>query len=295
MAVYRALSESANAPQIAEMSTLRLGIQQLAPALGDAPTNAQKIAHAASQASCDLFLTPELSLTGYDLRDDVHVIAGDTSWLDLFADCPPVLAGFIDRDAAGVPYNVAALIEHGALRFEQRKVHLPTYGMFDEARYFGKGTHVEPFQLNDWRIGVLICEDLWHPMLAYLHALQAADVLLVMAASPGRGVIEGGEDDGFFASSDAWVRIARAYALLYGVYVVVCNRTGVEGGITFGGESFVVAPDASIIAKAGIDEELLRVDLHRDTVLNARRPYAHIRDESVAVALQQLQRIASAQ
>src|ERR687893_824298 len=116
----------------------------------------------------------------------------------------------------------------------------------DEWRYFGRGDRVEPFEVNGWRIGVLICEDFWHPALTYILAMQGIHALVVLAAAPGRGALTGGEEGAFFASSDAWERIARTTAQLYGIYVAVCNRVGVEGGVTFAGESLVVAPDADV-------------------------------------------------
>ncbi|MGQ0561507.1 MAG: nitrilase-related carbon-nitrogen hydrolase [Gemmatimonadota bacterium] len=276
----------------------RLGVFQFAPKLRDLHANSQRISETAADAAADLLLTPELSLTGYDLRDDVHAAArpiptgaraAETFGSD-FAQ-RAVLVGGVDRADSAVPYNAAALVECGSVSFIQRKVYLPTYGMFDEGRYFGRGRRVAPFVLNGWRFGVLICEDFWHPMLSYLHALQGAHALLVMAAAPGRGSWRGGEEGAFFASSDAWERIARTYAQLYGMYVVVCNRTGVEGGVTFGGESLVVAPDTTVIARAGIDEALLTVELDALAIASARTPYAHIRDEDAALAVQELQRI----
>lgn len=278
---------------------MTIGVHQFAPVLRDIAGNAARISAAAEAAHVDLLITPELSLTGYDLRDDVHavarpLVAGATARATFGAPLTgrAVLAGAVDHGDA-VPYNAAALVEDGTLAYVQRKVYLPTYGMFDEGRYFGRGRHVEPFVLNGWRFGVLICEDFWHPMLAYLNALQRADVLVVMAAAPGRGVWSGGEEGAFFASSDAWERIARTCAQLYGVYVVVCNRTGVEGGVTFGGESLVVAPNTSVIARAGIDEETLKVTLDRSAIAAARTPYAHLRDEDTLLAIQELQRIAA--
>jgi predicted amidohydrolase len=276
---------------------MSIGVHQFAPVLRDIAGNAARISAAAESANVDLLITPELSLTGYDLRDDVHAVArplatGTTAQRAF--DAPvlgrAVLVGAVDQSDA-VPYNAAALVQDGTLAFIQRKVYLPTYGMFDEGRYFGRGRQVAPFVLDGWRFGVLICEDFWHPMLAYLHSLQRADVLVVMAAAPGRGVWSGGEEGAFFASSDAWERIARTYAQLYGVYVVVCNRTGVEGGVTFGGESLVVAPNATVIARAGIDEETLKVTLERSAIAAARTPYAHLRDEDALLAIQELQRI----
>jgi predicted amidohydrolase len=282
----------------------RLGVYQFAPRLRDIESNINRIAQTALQASPDLLLTPELSLTGYDLRDDVHRLARlhepgepvSTAW-----GAPAhvlskhtVLLGAVDRARTAVPYNAAVLAERGRLAFVQHKVYLPTYGMFDEGRYFGRGRRVEPFTLKGWRFGVLVCEDFWHPMLAYLQTLQGADVLLVMAAAPGRGVWSGGEDGAFFASTDAWERIARTYAQLYGVYVAVCNRTGVEGGVTFSGESLVVAPNTSVIARAGIDEQLLDVELSASAIAAARTPYAHIRDEDAILALREIERITGA-
>jgi len=278
---------------------MNLGIYQFAPRLRDVAGNLARIARAAERFSGGLLITPELSLTGYDLRDDVHTIARPiplgAQVSNVFGHDPaaigPLLVGAVDRADSAVPFNAAVLIDRGRTTFVQRKVYLPTYGMFDEGRYFGHGRRLEPFVLDDWKFGVLVCEDFWHPMLAYLHALQGAHVLVVMAAAPGRGAWNGGEEGAFFASTDAWERIARTYAQLYGIYVVVCNRTGVEGGVTFGGESIVVAPNTSVIARAGIDEELLTVQLDPGEIAAARTPYAHIRDEDAAMAINELQRI----
>lgn len=257
-----------------------------------------------TESDADLLVTPELSLTGYDLRDDVAAVAvegavegalaGMVFGTDAFDDVAPVLVGGVLRANTSVPYNAALLVDHGVIRHVHRKIYLPTYGMFDEMRYFGRGTVVRAFDLNGWRMGVLICEDFWHPLLTYLLALQGVHALLVVAAAPGRGAWDGGENGGFFASSDSWERIARAYAQLYGIYVVLCNRCGVEGGVTFAGESVAVAPDASVLARAGTGEELLRVELHADAIAGARTPYAHIRDEDAALALREIERITAA-
>lgn len=282
----------------------RLGVYQFAPRLRDIESNINRIAETARQTSSDLLLTPELSLTGYDLRDDVHRLARlhepgehvSTAWgaqANVLSK-HTLLVGAVDRAPSAVPYNAAVLADRGKLAFVQHKVYLPTYGMFDEGRYFGRGQRVEPFTLKGWRFGVLVCEDFWHPMLAYLQVLQSAHVLLVMAAAPGRGAWSGGEEGAFFASTDAWERIARTYAQLYGVYVVVCNRTGVEGGVTFGGESLVVAPNTSVIARAGIDEQLLDVELSASALAAARTPYAHIRDEDAALAVREIERVMAA-
>lgn len=272
-----------------QAATLQLSLLQFTPILRDLAANAEAIRNLTRSISADLVVTPELSLTGYDLRDTGAEVASQAQrQLDLPL---PTLAGAVESANGGLLYNVAMLAMNGTADVVHRKVYLPTYGMFDEGRYFARGDRVIPFELGGWRIGVLICEDFWHPSLTYLLAMQGIHVLVVMAAAPGRGALAGGENGGFFASSDSWERIARTTAQLYGIYVVVCNRTGVEGGITFGGESLAVAPDASLMARAGVEVERIDIRLERDFLISSRRPYAHLRDEDTRFVVAELQRI----
>jgi predicted amidohydrolase len=270
---------------------LQLSLIQFAPVLRDEAANLRTLRDLLGNSAADLVVTPELSLTGYDLRDAAADLASSTHrQLDLPV---PTLAGRVDSANGGLIYNVAVLAENGSTEIVHRKIYLPTYGMFDEGRYFARGDRAQPFDVKGWRIGVLICEDFWHPALTYLLAMQGIHALIVMAAAPGRGALQGGENGGFFASSDSWERIARATAQLYGIYVAVCNRTGVEGGVTFAGESFVVGPDTTLLARAGVETERLDVTLERNALIRARRPYAHLRDDDTRLVLAELQRIGS--
>ena len=255
----------------------------------------RRIVDAAPDA--DIIITPELSLTGYDIRDDVHELA-----IALRADeLPPALApltqlgnttiavGMVERGDDLVPYNVAALYSAGELLFIHRKIYLPTYGMFDEARWFGRGQQLETIELHGWHCGLLVCEDFWHPGLVYVLASRGIDVLFVMAAGAGRGVTD--DENRVFASVATWDRIAQTTATLYGIYVVLCNRTGVEGGLTFAGNSIVVAPDGEIIARApALEDAVLTLTLERSRIARARQPYAHIRDDEPGFVADQLSR-----
>src|SRR5687768_10071653 len=205
-------------------STFRLALAQLAPRFGDVAANSVRISELRAASTAHLLVTPELSLTGYDLRDRAPDIAMPVGQLMQFArpDAPAVAVGYAEQGTDGLIYNGAAVIADEVVH-NHRKLYLPTYGMFDEGRYFGRGDRVSAFELNGWRLGILICEDFWHPALAYLLACQQVDALVVMAAAPGRGVWEGGEF-GPFASSDVWERIARVTAQLHGIYVALCNR-----------------------------------------------------------------------
>jgi predicted amidohydrolase len=269
-------------------SALHLSVLQFAPRMADEAANVDTITNMLGHSPTDLAVTPELSLTGYDLRDAVPEVAH--AKLPAFGFRYPTLVGAIES-ASGLVYNVAAVAHRAEATVVHRKVYLPTYGMFDEGRYFGRGDRIEPFDVQGFRIGVLICEDFWHPALAYLHAMQGIHALVVMAAAPGRGALTGGENGAFFASSDSWERIARTTAQLYGIYVVVCNRTGVEGGVTFAGESLVVAPDATVVARAGVEPQRLDVVLNANEIVRGRRPGAHLRDDDTRLLLAELQRI----
>jgi predicted amidohydrolase len=285
-------------------AVLRLALDQLAPQLGEPAANLARIGARAAAAAADLHVTPELAVTGYDVRDRARQLAVP---LTAGSALPPAVAeplgpagpgalvlGLIERGRDGVAYNAAAVVRRGVVEAAYRKIRLPTYGMFDEGRYFGHGERLLVFDAAPgWRAGLLICEDFWHPGLLYVLAAAGIDVLLVQAAAPGRGVWEGGEGGGRFASADVWERIARTAAQQYGIYVALCNRVGVEGGITFAGGSLVAAPDGRVMARAGdAAEDVVSVELAADMLRAARVPYYHGRDDDPALIVRELDRLA---
>jgi predicted amidohydrolase len=278
--------------------TLRLRVEQLAPALGEVEANLARIAQAQAEAGREgvhLLVTPELSLTGYDLRDRVHALARPESATPFpsLATGPDVVLGAIERDAGFVPFNAALHLRGGNVLHRHRKVYLPTYGMFDEGRWFGRGDRVRAYDAGSgWRVGLLVCEDLWHPALTYLLAADGAHLVIVQAAAVGRGSWSGAEGGGRFASWPAWEHLARAAAVAYGIYVVVANRVGTEGPFVFGGGSFVAGPGGEILARADdLAEDRLTLDLSLAAVARARRPYAHARDDDPRLVLRELARL----
>jgi predicted amidohydrolase len=277
--------------------TLHVAVAQFSPMLRDPAANAGHIRAAAVEAAAALLVTPELSLTGYDVGDSVHSLArpvvtgGRLDGVEALQDVPgAVIVGLVE-EAAGGPYNSAASVRGGRVEFRHRKLYLPTYGMFDEGRWFGRGTSLQTWRpAAQWHAGLLICEDFWHPGLAYVLASRGIDLLIVQAAAPGRGVWEGGEH-GSFASADVWERIARTTAQLYGIYVVLANRVGVEGGVTFAGGSLIVGPDGAVLARADDASEVtITAVLERSALERARRPYAHARDDDPALVMRELAR-----
>jgi predicted amidohydrolase len=279
---------------------LHLALLQTAPALGDIAANVAAIEAAAQGA--DLIVTPELSLTGYDVRDAVHDLA---LAIESGAAPPPLLAplarenapetivGLVEASSEGIPYNSAILLGGGRIRHVHRKIYLPTYGLFDEGRYFGKGKTLETFELaGGWRAAMLVCEDLWHPALTYLAAMSSADLLIVPAAAPGRGVVEGGQEGTAFASSRAWNELVSVTARTYGVYVVLSNRVGVDDGVTFAGGSRIVGPDGAVLVGASDSEEQrIETVLEPAERARARRPFAHLRDEDPRFLVSALEQV----
>ncbi len=273
---------------------LTLAVEQFTPRLRDPAANLAHIVGAAGNA--DVLLTPELSLTGYDVGDAAHHLAtplrvGEPLPHGSCDVATALVLGLIERGHDGVPYNAAALVQQKRVRFRHRKIYLPTYGMFDEARFFGRGSTIAPTELNGWSVGILVCEDFWHPGLIYTLAAAGIDLLLVQAAAPGRGVWDGGDGDSPFASGATWEGIARTTARLYGIYVALANRTGVEGAVTFAGGSLVAAPTGDIIARAGPTPTRIEVELRRSDLMAARRPYAHARDDDPQLVRRALERL----
>lgn len=275
---------------------MRVGLAQMSPALGALSANLQ--AHAdwvarAGAAGCQLVVFPELSMTGYFLKDlvaDVAVREGGPEWEDLreLSRTIDLCVGLVLESPDARYYNAACYFAEGALRHVHRKVYLPTYGMFDEQRYIAAGDRVRSFPTRAGRAGILICEDMWHPSAAYLLSLQRVDLFLCPSASPGRGVSQGTRV-GTAASYDL---LCRTYAQFLVSYVLYVNRVGYEDGTNFWGGSMAVAPSGEVLARAeDADETLLTVDLDPGAIRRERLTYPLLRDERVEMTLDEFQRI----
>jgi predicted amidohydrolase len=266
-------------------------LAQIAPRLGDVAHNLQRhlqIVGEAAQGGADLVLFPELSLTGYFLKDLVPDVALRTDSPELrelaaAAKGVDVLVGAVIETEDAQFHNAALYFSDGRLLHVHRKVYLPTYGLFDEQRYFAQGDRFRVFdaplpaaaQPRAWHAGVLICEDMWHMSGAALLARQGVDVLLCPSSSPGRGVTHGAT----LGTAMSYDAMTRTYAQLTTSYVLYCNRVGYEDGVHFWGGSRVVDPDGKVCAEAGDAEELLwqRIDLH--AIRRVRLAYPLLRDE----------------
>ena len=264
---------------------LRITLEQTNPRLGDLHTNLEEHLNRierARKAGSQLVVFPELSLTGYFLKDQVFELGLtlDDPLLDAIAQRSgdiSIVVGFVERTREERFYNTLAFFEDGALIGTHRKVHLVSYGMFDEARDFAAGDSFQTIQSKHGRFGPLICEDLWHVPSSYLYFLDNVDALLVTSASPARGVEPGGTGLG---SQRTWDILLKASALLYRTWVLYAGRVGWEDGIGFGGSSALYDPFGGRRARIeGIEVGSLDLQLEAAALRRARVETPLRRDE----------------
>lgn len=282
------------------MTILTLGLAQIKTKLGDVAANLEThlayIDRAAAQG-VELLLFPELSLTGYVLQDLVPDVAhrpapDDPVFARLLAATEArgidLMVGFVDEDQRHRFYIAAAYLSGGRVVHVHHKVYLPTYGMFDEGRFFAWGDAIRAFDTRWGRVGMLICEDFWHASPPYLLWLDGADLLLMHSASPGRGL-----DASDQLGSSRWVEhVNQAYASLFTDFVVHTNKAGFEDGLNFWGGATVFDPNGDLLAHGPYFEEALTVaalDLNQLHRTRARLPI--LRDERTALVMRELTRI----
>ena len=279
---------------------LTLALAQINTHLGVVEANLEKhlsMIAEAQESGADIIVFPELSLTGYVLQDLAYAVAHHPTPDDpvfqalLQASAKiDVVAGFVDEDARNRFFIAAAYLSGGRVLHVHHKVYLPTYGLFDEGRFFAWGDGIQAFDTRFGRLGILICEDFWHASPPYLLWLDGADLMLFMSASPGRGLTSDPQ-----LESARWVEhINQAYASLFTVFVAHANRVGFEDGLNFLGGSTVFDPDGGLVARAPYHTEALtlaQIDLNQLHRTRARLPL--LRDERTALVLREMQRITS--
>ncbi|MGB8647810.1 MAG: nitrilase-related carbon-nitrogen hydrolase [Anaerolineae bacterium] len=282
------------------MTMFRAGLAQIAPRLGDVKANLDKhlaYIEQARQQQVDLLVFPELSLTGYYVKDLVptlaaHPVPGDPllgPLLQASRDLDLVV-GFVEQDARYRYYIAAAYLANGQALHVHRKVYLPTYRMFDDARYFAAGDRFRAFDTRWGRMGLTICEDAWHLSAAYLLWQDGADFIVDIAASPGYGLAA--DEPGTLASERTVNSFLHSYAELLTSYVLYTNRVGIEDGISFWGGSVVMAPDGRPLCTAPLLQEALVVaEIDVDALRRARLRLPTLRDERLDLVMRELDRI----
>lgn len=275
-----------------------VALAQIKPKLGCVADNLALIedrVDRAVAAGADLVIFPELSLTGYFLKDLVPEVALSLDSPEVKRLCElssriSIAVGLVEESADYRFYNTALYLEGGIIRHCHRKVYLPTYGLFDEQRYLACGDRFRAFDTRFGRFGMLVCEDMWHLSASYALAMDGATTILCLSSSPGRGVAS---NDGL-GSAKAWQRLTSTTAMFLSSRVLFCNRVGYEDGVNFWGGSEVVRPDGDTLVRGKLlEEDLLIARVEGGELRRERIAAPLLRDENLALTLAELQRIAA--
>ncbi len=279
---------------------LNLSLAQITTKLGDVDANLEKHLSYIKQAKeqkTDLLVFPELSLTGYVLQDLVASVArkpteDDSTFRHLLKASHDldIVVGFVDEDARHRFYIASAYLSGGKVMHVHHKVYLPTYGLFDEGRFFAWGDSIRSFDTRFGRVGMLICEDFWHASPPYLLWLDGADIMLFSSASPGRGLTDKEK-----LESARWVeRVSKAYASMFTSFVAHCNRVGFEDGLLFWGGATVNDPNGELLVQGPyFEESLTTTELDLNQLRRTRTRLPLLRDERTALVQKELDRILS--
>ena len=244
------------------MSVLRIALAQVDLVVGDLTANAELVLHRSRQAAAagaQLVVFPEMTLTGYPPEDLVlrpsfraasirrlESLAGELAEAGLGP--LGVVVGYLD-DTDGAARNAAAFLQDGRVIARYFKHHLPNYGVFDEYRYFKAGTGLTVVRFGGVDIGLTICEDVWQDGGPFTAAARARVGLLVningspyesnIACLPGRR-----------NKDDVRLALVQRRAVEAGAAVVYVNQVGGQDELVFDGDSFVVAADGTLLARA---------------------------------------------
>ena len=250
------------------MRKFRLAMAQINPTVGDFAGNAERIIGRIREAralGADLVAFPELALPGYppeDLLLKPQFIRDNRAYLKrIAAECGGIAAvvGYVDADAD--IYNAAALIHDRRHIGGYRKMYLPNYGVFDEARYFKAGSECPVYTINGACVGVNICEDIWHAVgPTVVQRAAGAEVIVNINGSP------------FHAGKRAFrEKMLATRAADNGLFVAYVNLVGGQDELVFDGASAVFAPNGDVAARANqFEEQLLVADIEVEAVFRSR-------------------------
>ena len=253
--------------------TFRLALAQMNPTVGDIDSNTARIieyVERARESRADLVAFPELAITGYPPED----LLFKTSFLQANEEAMrrvveaardiAVVVGYVEvgDSATGTDLaNAAAVGYNGELIDSYRKMYLPNYGVFDEDRYFRRGTECPVYRINGVGVGVNICEDIWYPVGPIAVQREAgAELIVNINGSP------------FHAGKAAYrEKMIGTRAADNGLFVAYLNMVGGQDELVFDGASLVCDMTGEVIARGpAFADDLMVLDLDIEAVFRSR-------------------------
>lgn len=275
---------------------MKVALAQISPHLGDLRKNLDlhfQYIEKSKKKRADLLIFPELSLTGYtlmDMVDEVSLVPGkDPIFKKLKAASREIsiVVGFVEEMEKGLFYNSAAFLSGGEILHIHRKVFLPTFGMFDEARFYAQGKNFHTFPSPFGKAGMMICRDFLSYGASYLLFAGGAEIIIILSAAPGRGTAQ----EGSYETSRMWEIMGETISRFSTVFLIYCNRVGFEDGKHFAGGSFIFNPSGEMTAKAAyIDQDFLLCEINTDEIREVRKKWPYKRDDRPEIILEALKR-----
>ncbi|MEI6035571.1 MAG: NAD+ synthase [Verrucomicrobiae bacterium] len=238
---------------------MKIGIAQINSTVGDFAGNAEKIASAAAsleRQGAEIILTPELSLAGYPPQDlvfksdfvpanlkaleELHAQVGQAAWV----------VGYVDTHASGRPFrNAAAVLERGQPIRKVFKSLLPTYDVFDEARYFEPAGSVAPIEIGGRKIGITICEDIWTPEFLP-RGLYVHDPVRDLVAAGAAAILNISASPFHVGKPEQRREMIRLQAGRHRIPFFYCNAVGGNDQLVFDGHSLAATSDGALWIQA---------------------------------------------
>lgn len=276
---------------------MKIALAQINSILGDLDKNLQIHINYCEEAvakGADTIVFPELSLTGYSLKDlnyEVAINLCSSKKLDKLTELSKnidIVFGFAEESKSYAIYNSSAYLTDEKVVHVHRKIYPPTYTIFEELRYFSAGKKCDVFETKFGTTGMLVCEDMWHLSLPYTQAMKGAKIIFGIAASPTRMGIKTEGFKNYEINSEQH----KTFARLLSLYFVFTNRVGYEDGVNFWGGSEIIDPFGNIVAAGRIfEEELITADVDMNEVRRARLSARHFLDENPELTIKNLKDI----
>lgn len=233
---------------------IKISLAQISCKIGEKKENLKKIKQKTKKAKekgTDLIIFPELSLTGYTLRDRVYELAEtipgpSTTFLEQLAKKTGIhlVVGMpeISEKTTATIYNTAVLIGPEGIIGKYHKMYLPNHSVFEEKRYFRPGYHPATFETKMGRIGLTICYDVFFPEVFRLTRLKGAQLIICISASPA-------------TRKKFFEILTTARAIENTSFIAYINLVGIENGLQFWGGSRLIGPNGEVLTKAKYEEE----------------------------------------
>ena len=252
---------------------MKIALGQINPKVGDFTGNAAKIiefSHRAKSEGAELIIFPELSVCGYPARDMVEraaFVVRNREVIDQIAEATPdiaVICGFVsqaDAESDKLVKNSAALLAGGKVQFEQSKMLLPNYDIFDEQRNFASAKKQELFTFGRLNLAITICEDAWNDKSFWPHRRYTIDPVDMLAREGANLIINISASPFQLGKPQVREEMLRAIAVRTRMPVVLVNQIGGNDSVVFDGSSMVLGPDGKTLARAkSFEEDLIFFD-----------------------------------